>query len=103
MMSEITSKSFTLCNDKGDWIAQVVITSDGMFSAVSDYGNFSFAWRSFGDDFESFLSGLNESYFGGKMYNSLVYTTGMSKKIERACYKFADEILPALKKHLIKN
>jgi len=33
----------------------------------------------------------------------LVYTTGMSKKIERACYKFADEILPALKKHLIKN
>lgn len=38
-----------------EW-AEVVISSGGFFAAVSDYGNYAFAWRSFGDrDFRSFL------------------------------------------------
>ena len=69
-MSEIKSKSYTLRNENG-WLGQIVLTSDGMFAAVTDYGNLSFAWRHFGEDFREFILNLNVSYFGSKMQNGL--------------------------------
>jgi len=96
-MEQITSESFTLRTEKGGWLAQVVLTSDGMFASVSDYGNFSYAWRSFGDNFKEFIKNLDVSYFGGKMYNGISYIA-YGRKYEAAAYRFAEEILPALKK-----
>jgi hypothetical protein len=52
-----------------EW-AEVVITSGGFFSAVSDYGNYAFAWRGFGDrDFRRFLLGAERDtdYFTKKL------------------------------------
>lgn len=52
-----------------EW-AEVIITSGGFFSAVSDYGNYAFAWRSFGDrDFRSFLLNAEKDvdYFTKKL------------------------------------
>jgi len=66
-MEKVKARCYTLRKETGGWLAQVVITSDGMFSAVSDYGNFCYAWRSTGEeDFRNFLLNINTSYFGGK-------------------------------------
>lgn len=98
-MEQVTAKSYTLCNDDGSWLGQVVLTSDGMYSSVTDYGNMSFCWRHFGDDFRSFLLGLNVDYFASKMYQGMAYMI-YGKKYEQACNRYADKILPALQRVL---
>lgn len=99
-MEKVTARSYSLRTESGGWLGQIVLTSDGMFSSVTDYGNMSFAWRAYGDkDFRQFITGLNVSYFGGKMYQGMAYMT-YGKKYEKACMRFAEEILPALQKAL---
>lgn len=99
-MKEVTAKSYTLRTEDGSWLGQIVLTSDGMFASVTDYGNLSFAWRHYGEgDFRKFLCGLNTGYFGGKMYQGNTYIL-YSKKCEKACDRFAEMILPALQKVL---
>ncbi|MFH1226819.1 MAG: hypothetical protein V1701_02810 [Planctomycetota bacterium] len=93
---DIKSYSYTLRTDRGHWLAQIVLTDDGFFGAVTDYGNFSYAWRAFGDNFKVFLSELNMSYFAIKMASGLSYSLGGSKKVDKACAIFAEEILPPL-------
>lgn len=92
--------AYTLRDEDGRWLAQVVLAADGYFSAVSDYGNFSFAWRAFGykdgRDFRDFLSGLGVDYFGEKMYMGMAYVVH-TKAVERAAYRFTEKVLPALK------
>jgi hypothetical protein len=95
MNTEVTSKSYTLKDDNGNWLGQVVLTSDGMFASVTDYGNLSYAWRSYGDDFDNFIIGLNVDYFATKMYTGMSYIL-YGKKCEAACKRFAEKILPAL-------
>lgn len=100
MNNEVTAESFTLRTESGQWLGQVVLTSDGMFASVTDYGNFSFAWRSYGEkDFKDFIASLNIPYFGGKMYQGITYFA-YGKKFEQACMRFAEEILPALQKEI---
>jgi hypothetical protein len=101
-MEEIKSKSYTLRGEDGEWLGQIILTSDGLFASVTDYGNLSYAWRSFGKDFRDFLLHLNTDYFGSKMYSGLTYIT-YGTKIEKACNRFAEKILPALQKELRKE
>jgi hypothetical protein len=99
-MEQITAKIYTLREEDGQWLAQVVLTSDGMFSSVTDYGNFSYAWRSFGPGtFREFLLNINEGYFGDKLCTGMAYIA-YSKKVQHACDRYAKKILPALKKAL---
>jgi hypothetical protein len=99
-MNTVTAKSYTLRDENGNWLGQIVLTSDGFFASVTDWGNLSFAWRSYGDgDFREFIITLNVSYFGGKMYQGNTYIL-YSKKCEAACMRFAEKILPALQKAL---
>ena len=99
-MKEITTKSYALRNENGHWLGQIVLTSDGMFSSVTDYGNLSFAWRSTGEeDFRKFICDINIQYFGSKLYTGMAYIL-YGKKCENACHRFALEILPALQKLL---
>lgn len=99
-MEKVTAKNYSLFNEDGSWLGQVVLTSDGMFSGVTDYGNFSFAWRHYGDrEFRKFVLGLDIQYFGGKMYQGMTYMIS-GKKYEQACHRFAEKILPALQKVL---
>lgn len=102
MSEEIKSKSFTLWTEKGQWLGQIVLTNDGMFASVTDYGNLSFAWRSYGKNFMEFLCGLNIGYFGSKMYTGMAYIL-YGKKCEQACNRFAENILPALQAELRKE
>lgn len=99
-MKKVKSKSYTLRKSDGIWLGQIVLTSDGMFASVTDYGNLSFAWRHTGvDDFRGFLCGLNVEYFGGKLWQGNTYIL-YSKACEKACQRFAKEILPALQETL---
>lgn len=100
-METVTAKSYTLYTENGHWLGQVVITSDGMFASVTDYGNLSYTWRSYGNgkDFREFLCSLNVGYFGTKMYTGMAYIL-YGKKCEKACDLFAEKILPPLQKLL---
>lgn len=96
---QVLSKSYTLYDNQGSWLGQVVLTSDGMFASVTDYGNLSYTWRAFNGDFREFLCGLNVDYFGGKLYQGMTYIL-YGKKCEQACMLFAQKILPALQQIL---
>jgi hypothetical protein len=99
-MEEIKSKSYTVRGEKGEWLAQVVLTSDGLFASVTDYGNLSYAWRSFGnEDFRKFMTEINVGYFGTKLYTGMAYILH-TRKCEQACVRFAEKILPPLQKLL---
>ncbi len=102
MEEVIKSKSFTLRTESGQWLGQIVLTSDGMFASVTDWGNLSYAWRSYGKNFMEFLCSLNVDYFAAKMYCGFYYMLN-GKKIEQACDRFAKNILPALQAELKKE
>lgn len=96
----VIAKSYTVRDDNGSWLAQVVLTSDGMFASVTDYGNLSYSWRATGDaDFRKFISGLDVGYFGTKMYTGMSYIL-YGKKCQQACDRYAQMILPPLQKLL---
>jgi hypothetical protein len=100
LIKEVTAKSYTLLTESGNWLGQVVLTSDGMFSAVTDWGNLSFAWRSRGEEtIEDFIIRLDVGYFSRKMAEGLGYICH-SKKTDIACDKFAEKILPELQRVL---
>lgn len=99
-MKEVTAKNYLLRTDTGSWLGQIILTTDGMFASVTDYGNLSFAWRDWGyKDFREFLCALDIQYFGGKMYQGNTYIL-YSPKCKAACMRFAEHILPALQKVL---
>lgn len=100
-MDKITMDTYTLNNESGGWLAQIVITSDGMFSAVSDWGNFAFAWRSSYKEktFKDFLMSLHSDYFASKMIESMSYiATGT--RVDAACNRFSKRVLPPLQETL---
>lgn len=99
MENIITAESYTLYDKNNNWLGQVVLTSDGMFASVTDYGNLSFAWRAFGSDFKAFICKLNVDYFATKMYIGNAYINH-GKGAEKACQRYAEKILPALQKVL---
>ena len=98
----IKAESYTLRDESGGWLGQVVLTNDGMFACVTEWGNLSYAWRAFGEDFKKFLIGLNVGYFGSKMVAGLAYTA-YNKKVSASCMRFAEKILPALQSVLIEE
>lgn len=93
------SKSYTLYGENKEWLGQIVLTEDGMFASVTDWGNLSYSWRRFEGDFRQFIIGLNVGYFGSKLFTGMSYILH-GKKCEQACLRFAQKILPALQKEL---
>jgi hypothetical protein len=99
MENEIRSKTYTLRGENGEWLGQIVLTSDGLFASVTDWGNLSYAWRHFGTDFRDFMLRINVDYFGDKLQNGLSYIS-YTPKTKKACARFAEKILPPLQKML---
>jgi hypothetical protein len=98
-MEEVKSYSYTLYSDDGYWLGQVVLTNDGMFASVTDYGNLSYAWRAYKGDFREFIISLNVDYFATKMYTGMSYIL-YSTRCKKSCEIFAEKILPPLQKLL---
>lgn len=105
-MEDIQAYSYTLLDDNGHWLGQIVLINDGFFGSVADWGNISFAWRHYGEDFKKFLCNINNDYFATKMAIGMAYIAH-SKSVDRACEVFARKILSklqeALKKELNKD
>jgi len=101
-MENVRIWNYELYDENGQWLGQVVITSDGFFGSVTDYGNFSFAWRAYGEDFKKFLLGLTPDYFGSKMFQGMAYIVS-TKAVEKSCRFYATKILPALQVSLQKE
>ena len=58
--------------ERGYWLATVFIGADGVFSAVSDYGDYGHWWRSIGcDDIRQFLCGCDSGYLVRKFAPTL--------------------------------
>jgi len=66
-------RRYTVRTDKGTWLGTFVISDDGYFSTVSDYGNYAFFWSHAGDCFRSFLARLDADYLVGKIKPGYVY------------------------------
>ena len=96
-MSDIIMESYTLTDDYGRWLGQVAISNDGFFGSVTEYGNFSYTWRAYGDNFKEFLLSLDAQYFGDKMFAGMAYIVS-TKSVRQSCRRYAEMILPALKK-----
>ncbi len=79
----------------------MVLTSDGMFASVTDYGNLSYSWRN-QIDFREFLLRIDVHYFGSKLFTGMSYISH-NKQCEKACHRFAEKILPPLQKILKKR
>ena len=100
MKGELKSRVYMLFTENDNWLGQIVLTSDGMFSSVTDYGNFSFAWRHTGyDDFREFMAKIDVHYFAGKMVQGISYVVH-NKQVTKAAEMFAEKVLPALQKML---
>lgn len=101
-MSKVLAKSYSLRKESGTFLGQVVLTTDGMFASVTDYGNLSYAWRSYGKgDFREFIIGLDIDYFSSKMFSGINhFTSGDWQETKYQCVLFAEKILPPLQKLL---
>lgn len=69
-MKEVKLWRYYFPNEKGEGWAEIVIGSNGFFAAVSDYGNYSFAWRDTGcDDVRKFFLRASSEwdYFAHKL------------------------------------
>lgn len=96
----VYAQHYELKDERGQWLGDVVLTTNGMYSSVTDWGNFSYKWNSIGKQtFKEFLLGLSEEYFATKIYTGMTYIEA-SKGIEGACKRYAQHIFPALQKAL---
>lgn len=100
---KVKCKSYTLRDKQNRWVGQIIISSDGAYTSITDYGNFNFAWRSFGQgDFREFLLGLDEDYFSSKMIQGISYLV-YNNSIKKQCEFYTSIVLPLLKEELKKD
>lgn len=83
-------------------MGQVVLTNDGLLGSVTDYGNFSYAWRSTGVPFKEFILSMDTNYFAKKIEQGL-YNVPRSKSLTDGIEFYARMILPALKEVLLQE
>ena len=101
-MEKIKLDSYTLRIENGQWLGQVVLTSDGLLGSVTDYGSFSHKWGSTGMPFKQFILQMNEEYFESKIIQGL-YNIDRTKQMEQAVKLYTKKILPALKNALLEE
>ena len=91
-----TTERYAIKN-KGMWSwANITISEDGDLNIISDYGNYSYAWRSFGDSFKEFLIRICEKCDGhsrGYLYDKLHNHYEASKvDCEKSVIKYKQEL-----------
>lgn len=105
-MNKVEMQFIELRTEKEVWLGDIVITSNCMICAFTDWGSFNFRWCSAGKDlkeFKNFLININSGYLGDKIYSNFSYMVGTSRKADKACQVVAEKILPALQGYLKKE
>ena len=90
---------YNLKTETGGYLGKVVLTEEGEFFSITDWGNFNYSWGGFGDDFRKFILTLEPGYFASKMSEGMSYTCG-SRSISKAADRFASHILEPLKEKI---
>lgn len=67
--SKDVCEKYTLRFENGVDYAMFTIDETGMFNCQSSFGNYSYKWYAFGDNFKEFLSGLDYGYLLTKLCN----------------------------------
>lgn len=62
-----TLRRYNVRSDRGTWLGEFVISDDGFFATVSDYGNYAYAWTHAGCEFREFLASIGPDYLLGKL------------------------------------
>ena len=97
MNEDIEIKMYTLRTDTGYWLGRIVLTSDGSFMSITDYGNYAYSWGGMGnEDIRDFILRLDIGYFASKMFNGECEISNTQKARGQAKI-FAEKILPPLK------
>lgn len=62
-------KRYVVSGERGQWLATVFLGAEGVFSTVSDYGNYGYWWTGIGGDgdIRRFLCGCDAHYLTGKL------------------------------------
>lgn len=82
-------------NDENGWLARVILTSDGLYMAYSEYGNFYHVFNAPGKEgIRKFMVSIDADYFGYKLCEVEWFTA--AKKVEMAAKRHAKYILPVL-------
>lgn len=90
------TRNYQLRTKEGSWLGRVILTSDGYFMSITDYGNFCNFWSNTGEkDFRRFILKLDVDYFGKKMFISITDISS-TQQAERLAMRFARKILPPL-------
>ena len=93
-------KVYELKTDRGGWLGTIVLSDDGKYFSLTDWGNINFHWDVKGEqEFEDFILKLNTDYFGEKMYIGVNYIA-RDDGAENRCRRYADKILPALQEEI---
>lgn len=100
---EVTAKVYALTTKEGGWLGRVILTSDGSFMSITDWGSFNYHWDCTGyADFRQFMLSLNTDYFGNKIYKGICDISYTNKTRAKAML-FSEKILPALQEVLKKE
>ena len=86
---------YDLFNTNEDWLGTVILTKDGLFSAVTDWGNFANSLLSDNDNLRESILEMDENDF------SELVETDMELMDKSDC--FSRNILPALKEAIKKE
>ena len=96
-MAIVNARLYNLYTKSGDWLGQVVLTADGSFMSITDYGNYAYSWGGMGnEDIRDFILRLDIGYFASKMFNGECEISNTQKARGQAKI-FAEKILPPLK------
>ena len=91
----------TVRNGSQYWLGEITYTSTGMLAGVTEYGNFAFAWRAFGGDFEKFLLSIEPDYLEGKLEGEFIRLHVAKTAARKQARLIATMILRNLQAHLV--
>lgn len=96
------TKVYELKKDNGCWLGTIVLSDEGHYFSLTDWGSISFHWNVKGEkEFEDFILQLNTEYFAEKMYIGINYLAN-GEEVEDKCNRYATKILPVLQKEIKK-
>ena len=99
---EKNTASTVFINSEETSFATFCYTKKGDLFLNSDWGNYFYSWRSFGDDFEKFLSGLELGYLTQKMASGITQYPVEGKRLD-VLIKLLGLFILTLKKDIENN
>lgn len=87
---------YDLKDEHGNWLARVILTSEGLFMTYSEWGNFFHYFNAPGKDgIRKFMLNIYDDYFAGKLCE--VEWNTSTTKLRTAAKRYVKHVLPVLK------